>query len=121
MTEREERELEKLKTVKDYFNALEEVFDLAGEVPDKQLEKLVALLMKNLRKKYKYIIRISKSFRHRQNIFSKFRDKRFEKERDAEYEEDDEEETQQITPIQQSEVELIETTQTNQQDKMLNW
>lgn len=125
MTEREERNLEKLKSVKDYFNALEEVFDLAGEVPDKQLEKLVALLMKNLRKKYKYIIRISRSYRRRQNIFSVFKDKKFEKERDAEYEEDieenDEEEIQQTTPIQQSEVELIETTQTNQQDRMLNW
>lgn len=125
MTEREERELEKLKTVKDYFNALEDVFDLAGEVPDKQLEKLVALLMKNLRKKYKYIIRISKPFRHRQNIFSKFRDKRFEKERDAKYEEDieedDEEETQQTTPIQQPEVELLDTIQVVQEDKMLNW
>ena len=125
MTEREERNLEKLKTVKDYFNALEEVFDLAGEVPDKQLEELVALLMKNLRKKYKYIIRISKPYRRRQNIFSVFKDKKFEKERDAEYEEDieedEEEEPQQTMPIQQPEVELIESTQTTQQDMMLNW
>ena len=119
MTEREERELEKLKTVKDYYDELESVFDLAGEVPEKQLEKLTALLMRNLRKKYKYIIKISKSFRKRQSLFSRLRDKRLEKLRDSELEEEEIEEIEQ--PIQQPEVQLIEITQTTENDKMLTW
>ena len=86
MTERQERELEQLKTLDDYLDLLKVLDETAGEVENPTpIDKVMLSVSKAMTKKVKYILSISKKYRQRQGFFSVMADKRQEKrEKEAE-------------------------------------
>lgn len=93
MTEREERELERLKTIDDYIEEFTKLEEASAIMPVKQLDKIINLLSKALCKKYKYVINYSAPYRKKQSWFSILKDKREEKRRKKEDEENKSEES----------------------------
>ena len=81
MTEREERDLEKLKTTEDYINEIKFVSDVVcgTKKADKEIDETLTLLAVALKAKYKYIIKISSPYRKKQGFFSRLRDKSLER------------------------------------------
>lgn len=74
--EKEQRDLEKLKTVDDYVYSIRV---LSGVVcgtkkADKKIDETLVILVEALYEKYKYIIDISKPYRKKQGFFSKIGD-----------------------------------------------
>lgn len=93
MTEKEQRDLEKLKTVEDYIDEIDRVKDSIcySKKADKKIDSTLELLAEALYDKYKYMIDISRPYRKKQGIFSKiadcFREKRVNKQKQI-FEED---------------------------------
>lgn len=81
MTERELRDLEKLKTTDDYIDEINRVKSAVCETKkaDKKIDDTLELLAGALYDKYKYIVNISKSYRKKQGLFSKISDWREER------------------------------------------
>lgn len=81
MTEKELRDLEKLKTTDDYIEEIRRVKETvcATKKADKKIDDTLELLATALYDKYKYIIDISKPYRKKQGWFSKIADWREER------------------------------------------
>ena len=94
MKESEERALEELKSADDYFEAIGNILEFAGEMEGserciKQLDKINVLLCKSLLKKYKYLVGTSKKWTKKQSLFSRIKehiaDRREQKKEDTEF------------------------------------
>lgn len=93
MKESEERALEELKSADDYFEAIGNILEFAGEMEGserciKYLDKINVLLCKSLLKKYKYLVGTSKKWTKKQSLFSRIKehiaDRREQKKEDTE-------------------------------------
>ena len=76
MTEKEQRDLEKLKTADDYVYAIRVVSEVVcgTKKADKKIDDTLLMLVDALYEKFKYIINISKPYRKKQSLFSKISD-----------------------------------------------
>ena len=92
MTERQDREYEKLVTLEDYIELIKSLDELAGDVAngqvvDKEIMKSIACVSKAMTKKVKYIVNFSKEFRRKQSRWSLRRDRQLEREAEEQEEE----------------------------------
>ena len=78
MLEKEERASEELRTLDDYFEELNKILSLMGEIDGsgavEDLDKIITQLCKAMLKKYKYILKISAKWRKRQGFVSRLKD-----------------------------------------------
>ena len=88
MKESEQRDQELLKTVGDYFDAINEVVtlssDLEGSKAVEPLDEIVFILSKALLKKHKYIVKASAKWNRRQGLWSRFKEWRETRKEDKE-------------------------------------
>ncbi len=79
-TEKSLREYEELRTVDDYVNAYSTISEIASNFSGASQEvedcfgEILLTLTKSFKKKYEYIDKMSRKWRRKQGIFSKFRD-----------------------------------------------
>lgn len=79
-TEKSLREYEELRTVDDYVNAYTVISEIASNFSGASQEvedcfgQILLTLTKSFKKKYEYIDKMSRKWRRKQGIFSKFRD-----------------------------------------------
>ncbi len=76
MTDKEQREHEKLKTPEDYILAIRTVSSAIcnAKKADKKVDDILLMLADALYDKYKYIISLSKPYRKKQSVWSKISD-----------------------------------------------
>lgn len=80
VTEKRQRSLEELVTTEDYLSEIALIMDLgsqlqgATEVIVSILEDTIKLLVKGIKEKEKYKMKVSKRWRRKQGLFSKIRD-----------------------------------------------
>ena len=76
MTDKEQREHEKLKTPEDYILAIKTVSTAIcnAKKADKKVDDILFMLAEALYDKYKYIISLSKPYRKKQSVWSKISD-----------------------------------------------
>lgn len=76
MTDKEQREQEKLKTPEDYILAIKTVSSAIcnAKKADKKVDDILFMLAEALYDKYKYIISLSKPYRKKQSVWSKISD-----------------------------------------------
>ena len=76
MTDKEQREQEKLKTPEDYILAIKTVSSAIcnAKKADKKVDDILLMLAEALYDKYKYIISLSKPYRKKQSVWSKISD-----------------------------------------------
>lgn len=76
MTDKEQREHEKLKTPEDYILAIKTVSSAIcnAKKADKKVDDILLMLAEALYDKYKYIISLSKPYRKKQSVWSKISD-----------------------------------------------
>lgn len=76
MTDKEQREHEKLKTPEDYILAIKTVSSAIcnAKKADKKVDDILFMLAEALYDKYKYIISLSKPYRKKQSVWSKISD-----------------------------------------------
>ena len=76
MTEKELRDMEKLRTTDDYKEEIRSLSEVVCNVKkaDKKIDETLLLLTNALNEKYKYIIKQSKPYRKKQGFFSMLRD-----------------------------------------------
>ena len=76
MTDKEQREHEKLKTPEDYILAIKTVSSAIcnAKKADKKVDDILLMLADALYDKYKYIISLSKPYRKKQSVWSKISD-----------------------------------------------
>lgn len=79
-TEKSLREYEELRTIDDYVNAYTVISEIASNFSGASQEvedcfgEILLTLTKSFKKKYEYIDKMSRKWRRKQGIFSKFRD-----------------------------------------------
>ena len=76
MTDKEQREQEKLKSPEDYILAIRTVSTAIcnAKKADKKVDDILFMLAEALYDKYKYIISLSKPYRKKQSVWSKISD-----------------------------------------------
>ena len=76
MTDKEQREQEKLKSPEDYILAIKTVSSAIcnAKKADKKVDDILFMLAEALYDKYKYIISLSKPYRKKQSVWSKISD-----------------------------------------------
>lgn len=76
MTDKEQREQEKLKTPEDYILAIKTVSSAIcnAKKADKKVDDILFMLAEALYDKYKYIIALSRPYRKKQSVWSKISD-----------------------------------------------
>lgn len=76
MTDKEQREQEKLKSPEDYILAIKTVSSAIcnAKKADKKVDDILLMLADALYDKYKYIISLSKPYRKKQSVWSKISD-----------------------------------------------
>lgn len=101
MTEKELREDEKLKTVEDYSNLINNIKAMICEnkKADNEINKILFSIAKTLGKKVNYILKISIPYTKKQSIFSKWRDYRLKKQEEKEEKLEQQAEEQEIVKV----------------------
>lgn len=80
VTEKRQRSLEELVTTEDYLSEIALIMDLGSQLQGSTevivsiLEDTIKLLVKGIKEKEKYKMKVSKRWRRRQGLFSKIRD-----------------------------------------------